>query len=156
MELSGEVQSGYFFEGIPGVQFIGHRGLGILRKGLPEEVIYWICAADPASPCGLGLPIAGLPVRLASNHLVYHGSRLVLVSQKRGAEVELRVPPEDGSLREYLRVYAALLGRDVAPRRSVRVERINGSAARESPYREAFLQFGFLEEYRGLVLRAGY
>jgi hypothetical protein len=44
----------------------------------------------------------------------------------------------------------------VAPGKTVRVERINGSAARESPYKGAFMEYGFLEEYRGLVLRAGY
>jgi hypothetical protein len=81
---------------------------------------------------------------------------LVLVSKKRGAEVELRVTPEDSSLLEYLRVFSDLLSRDVAPRKTVRVERINGSVARESPYKGTFLEHGFLEEYRGLILRAGY
>ena len=156
MELSGEILSGYFFEGIPGLQFISHRGLHLLRAGLPEEAIYWINAADPASPCGLGLPIAGLPARLASNHLVYHGSRLVLVSKRRGAEVALRVKPEDSSFPEYLQLFTNLLNRDVAPRKSIRVEKINGSAPGDSPYKSAFLEYGFLEEYRGLILRAGY
>jgi ATP-dependent Lhr-like helicase len=156
MELSGEILSGYFFEGISGLQFISHRGFRTLRAGLPEEEIYWICAADPASLCGLGLPIAGLPARLVSNHLVYHGSRLVMISKRRGAEIELRVPPEEASLSEYLRVYTDLLKRDVAPRKTVRVERINGSAARESPYKGAFLEYGFVDEYKGLILRAGY
>ena len=156
MELSGEILSGYFFEGVPGLQFISHGGFRLLREGLPEEEIYWISAADPASVCGLGLPIDGLPPRLASNHLVYHGSRLVLVSKRRGAEVELRVPPEDSSLLEYLRVFSDLLGRDVAPRKTIRVERINGAEARQSPYKGAFLKYGFVDEYRGLILRAGY
>lgn len=156
MELSGEILSGYFFEGIPGLQFISHRGLRLLREGLPEEEIYWISAADPASVCGLGLPITGLPPRLASNHLVYHGSRLVLVSKRRAAEVDLLVPPEDSSLLEYLRVFSDFLGRDVAPRKTVRLERINGVEARQSPYKGAFLKYGFVDEYRGLILRAGY
>jgi ATP-dependent Lhr-like helicase len=156
MELSGEILSGYFFDGIPGVQFISHRGFRILQAGLPEEAVYWICAADPASPCGLGLPISGLPTRLVSNHLVYHGARLVLVSRRRGAEVELRIGPQDSSLPEYLGVFTALLERDASSAKSIQVQRINGSAAGESPYRDAFLEYGFLEEYRGLVLRAGY
>ena len=123
---------------------------------MPEDEIYWISAADPASACGLGLPIAGLPARLVSNYLVYHGSRLVLLSKRRGVEVDLQVSPEDSSLPDYLRVFTDLLSRDVAPRKMVRVERINGLAARESPYKEAFLEFGFVEEYRGLILRASY
>jgi ATP-dependent Lhr-like helicase len=156
MELSGEILSGYFFEGIPGVQFISHRGYRLLREGLPDEAIFWISAADPASVCGLGLPISGLPSRLASNHLVYHGSRLVLVSRRGAAEVELRVSPEDSALPEYLRVFSDLLDRDVAPRKTVRVERINGLEARQSPYKEVFLKHGFLDEYRGMILRAAY
>jgi ATP-dependent Lhr-like helicase len=52
MELSGEILSGHFFAGIPGLQFISHRGFHSLNRGLPEGEIYWICAADPASPCG--------------------------------------------------------------------------------------------------------
>jgi len=156
MELSGEILSGHFFEGIYGLQFISHRGFRILRDGMPEEAIYWINAADPASPCGLGLPITGLPPRLASNHLVYHGSMLVLVSKRRGAEVQLRVKPKDSSLHDYLRVFTDLLSRDAAPRKTVRVERINGLPAGQSPYMGAFLEYGFLNEYRGLVLRAGY
>jgi ATP-dependent Lhr-like helicase len=154
MELSGEILSGYFFEGISGLQFISHRGFRALREGLPEEDIYWINAADPASPCGLGVPIAGLPPRLASTHLVYHGSRLVLVSKRGGVKVELLVSPADSALPEYLRVFTTLLNRDVAPRKSIRVEQINAVAARESPYKEAFADYGFLEEYRGLILRA--
>jgi ATP-dependent Lhr-like helicase len=156
MELSGEVLSGYFFEGVPGVQFINHQGFRVLQAGLPAQAIFWICAADPASVCGLGLPISGLPPRLASNHLVYHGSRLVLVSTRRAAEVELRVAAECSHIPEYLGVFEDLLNRDVSPRKSIRVDRINGSAARESTYKGAFLRFGFAEEYRGLILRAGY
>ena len=39
MELSGEILSGYFFEGISGLQFISHRGLSVLQTDLPEEEI---------------------------------------------------------------------------------------------------------------------
>ncbi|UCG00048.1 MAG: DEAD/DEAH box helicase [Spirochaetaceae bacterium] len=156
MELSGEILSGYFFEGIQGLQFISQRAFRVLQRGLPEEVIYWICAADPASPCGLGLPIAGLPARLASTHLVFHGSRLGVVSKRRGAELELQVSPEHPSLPRYLRLFDDLLSRDSGSRKSIRVEQINGSPSRESPYKRVFLEHGFVEEYRGLILRAGY
>ena len=37
MELSGEILSGYFFEGIPGVQFISHEAFRFLNEPLPEE-----------------------------------------------------------------------------------------------------------------------
>jgi ATP-dependent Lhr-like helicase len=156
MELSGEIFSGYFFEEIPGLQFVSQQGLRSLQRSLPEEAIYWICAADPASPCGLGLQIEGLPARLVSNHLVYHGSRLVLISKRRGAEVEIRVSPDDSSLPKYLQVFSDMLSRDAAPRKSIRVERINEKVFRESPYRQVFVDYGFVEEYKRLILRAGY
>ena len=156
MELSGEILSGYFFEGVPGLQFISHSAFHSLKTTLPREEIFWFCALDPVSPCGLGLEMAGLPARLASNHLVYHGSRLVVVSKGRGKEIDIRVPPQDPAIPRYLRVFGGLLRRDVAPRKSIRVERINGSAGLESPYKKSFLSYGFVEEYKGLVLRAGY
>ncbi len=37
MELSGEILSGYFFEGIPGAQFISHEAFRFLQEPLPEE-----------------------------------------------------------------------------------------------------------------------
>ena len=37
-----------------------------------------------------------------------------------------------------------------------RVEKINGTVARESSYKGEFLEYGFVEEYRGLILRARY
>lgn len=156
MELSGEILSGYFFEGIPGLQFISHSAFHSLETALPQEEIFWFCALDPVSPCGLGLEMAGLPARLASNHLVYHGSRLVVLSKGWGKEIDIRVPPQDPAIPRYLRVFGNLLSRDVAPRKSIRVERINGSAGRESLYKKSFLSYGFVEEYKGLVLRAGY
>lgn len=156
MELSGEILAGYFFEGIPGLQFISHRALRSFETDLPQEEIFWVCALDPVSPCGLGLEMSGLPARLASHHLVYHGSRLVVVSKSRGKEIDIHVPPEDPSISRYFRVFGDLLSRDVEPGKSIRVETINDLPARESPYKKSFLSYGFIEEYKGLVLRAGY
>jgi ATP-dependent Lhr-like helicase len=44
MELSGEVMTGYFFEGIPGPQFISHEAFRMLGKKLPEDAVYWMSA----------------------------------------------------------------------------------------------------------------
>lgn len=153
MELAGEVSGGFFFEGLPGLQFIASRLLGSLER-LPEECLYWVCAADPASVCGLGLEDRTLPPRLASSHLVYRGSRLVLVSRRRGARLEFLVPPEDQNVVPALSVFREHLERDFDPWNHVLVQTVNGLAARSSPYREALLAYGFREEYRGLVLRA--
>jgi ATP-dependent Lhr-like helicase len=156
MELAGEVLSGHFFEGIPGLQFLQPAALSLLERGLPAEALYWISAQDPASPCGLGLPIAGLPPRQAGTHLVFHGSRLVLVSKGRGRELEVCVSPEDPLLARAMELFRAHFRREFAPWNIVRVARINGQPARSSPYRRPLLELGFMEEYCGLALRARY
>ncbi|HEX7371739.1 MAG TPA: ATP-dependent helicase, partial [Thermodesulfobacteriota bacterium] len=88
MELSGEVLAGYFFEGIAGPQFISPQAFRRLRRTLPEEPVFWINAAVPASLCGTQLEIlkGKLPPRVASTHLVYHGTRLVMVSKRYGKD----------------------------------------------------------------------
>lgn len=156
MELAGEVLSGHFFEGIMGLQFLHPAALSLLEQGLPEQALYWLSAQDPASPCGLGLPLAGLPPRQTGAHLVFHGPRLLLVSRARGRELEIHVAPEDPLLARCLELFRAHFQREFAPWNSVRVAEINGQPARTSPYRRPLLELGFAEEYRGLVLRARY
>ena len=156
MELSGEILSGRFFEGVPGVQFISTAAFARLERGLPEDAPYWLAAQDPASACGLGLPGLDLPPRLPGTHLVYHGARLVLVSRARGRELEFRVSPEDPLLPGSLGLFPAHFRREFNPWNTVRVATVNGQPARSSPYKTALLAAGFVEEYRGLVLRARY
>jgi ATP-dependent Lhr-like helicase len=139
MELSGEVMTGYFFEGIPGPQFISHEALRMLNGELPENAIYWMSAVDPGSLCGifLGGLKERLPRRVPGTHLVYHGSRLVLVSQRNGAALTFQVSPDDSHLDEYLGVFGHLLNRTFRPVRRIVVETINEEAASRSPYLEA-------------------
>jgi hypothetical protein len=40
MELSGEILSGYFFEDIPGVQFISHDAFRFICDPMPEDTVY--------------------------------------------------------------------------------------------------------------------
>jgi ATP-dependent Lhr-like helicase len=154
MELGGEILSGRFFEGVPGVQFVSTAAFARLQRGLPEDAPFWLSAQDPASACGLGLPGLELPPRLAGTHLVYRGSRLLLASRARGRELEFRVGPEDPLLPGCLELFPAHFRREFAPWNAVRVAAINGRPARSSPYKAALLAAGFVEEYRGLVLRA--
>jgi ATP-dependent Lhr-like helicase len=156
MELGGEILSGRFFEGVPGVQFISTAAFARLERGLPEDAPFWLAAQDPASACGLGLPGLGLPPRLAGTHLVYRGARLLMSSRARGRELEFRVGPEDPLLPGCLELFPAHFRREFAPWNAVRVAAINGQPARSSPYKPALLAAGFVEEYRGLVLRARY
>jgi ATP-dependent Lhr-like helicase len=155
MELSGEIVAGRFFEGVPGLQFASPQVLEELSNPLDEEAVYWMNAADPASLCGWGLPdLKGdLPARVPGTHLAFHGSALVMISRRQGRELEMRVPPDDSRIPEALSVLRALVERDVRPLSAVHVETINGEKAPASPYKEALLAFGFMEDYKRLTLR---
>lgn len=154
MELSGELLSGNFFNGIPGLQFISPEAFRMLNAGLSREAVYWINAADPASLCGSGLEglPEKLPSRLPSTHLVYHGMRLVLVSRRYGKELELLVPADDPHITEYLSFFRVLLTREFNPVKRVMVESINGKPAASSPYAAPLRSFGFQGAYQGLEL----
>ena len=75
MELSGEILSGHFFEGIPGIQFISHEAFRFLNEPFAEDRVYWMNAVDPASLCGIRLDsLKGVfPSRIPSTHLAYRG-----------------------------------------------------------------------------------
>jgi len=158
MELSGEIMSGYFFEGIPGVQFISFEAFRFLRNGLDEDRVYWMNAKDPASLCGIGLEsIRGkLPRRIPSNHLVFLGKRIVMESLKNGKELHIHIPPDHPRLHEGLGMFKVLLSRGFNPEKGIVVEKINRVTAGQSEYRDALREFGFTSGYNGLELRRKY
>lgn len=145
MELSGEILSGYFFEGVPGPQFVSHEALQMLRDPLPENAVFRLNASDPASLCGTAFaPLLGLPARIPSTHLVYRGSRLVMISRRLGRSLEIRSGPEDPRLHEYFQqLFHGLLNREFNPARKITIETINKEAAPLSPYAPSLKQSGF-------------
>ncbi|MFP4349871.1 MAG: DEAD/DEAH box helicase [Desulfococcaceae bacterium] len=155
MELSGEILSGRFFEGLPGIQFISHEAFRMLNRPLPEDAVYWMYAADPASLCGIKMDRlkTDLPPRSANTHLVFHGSRLVIISKRTVKELEIFVPPDHPFLERYLSFCKALLNRRFNPMRRISVEVINGEASLASPYAEELKKTGFATEYKGLEMR---
>lgn len=128
MELSGEVLTGYFFEGIPGPQFISREAFRMLQKKFPEDAVYWICATDPASLCGTRLDVlkGKLPRRLPGTHLVYHGGDLVMESRRNGRDLVFHVPENDPCLQDCLGVFHHLLTRRFQPLRRIVVETCGG------------------------------
>jgi ATP-dependent Lhr-like helicase len=155
MELSGEVLTGYFFEGAPGPQFISHDAFQMLQSRFPDDSIYWICAADPASVCGIRLDAlkGKLPRRVSGTHLVYHGTKLVMESRRSGKTVIFHVPENAPQLQSYLGVFHHLLTRRFQPMRSIVIETINDEHASQSPYRDAFkLGFDLAFDFRNLIL----
>ena len=155
MELSGEVLAGQFFDGIPGLQFASPAAYRQLKEGLPEDLIYWMNAVDPASPCGLALDtMRGLfPRRVPSSHLVFHGWRLVVVSKRNAGELEIRVEPEHPHLMDYLGFMKVLLTRQFRPLKLIELESINGEPAPASPYAERIAEsFAATRDHRVLKL----
>ena len=126
----------------------------MLQEPLSEDAVYWLSATDPASLCGLTLePLRQqLPPRIASTHLVYHGSRLVLVSKRLGKALDIRIPADDPNLREYFAVFKEMLGREFRPLSKISVEEINGEPALKSGYVEALRAFGFRSSRTGLEM----
>ncbi len=158
MELSGEILSGHFFEGIPGIQFISHEAFRFLNEPAYEESIYWINAADPASLCGIRLDtLKGvLPSRIPSTHLVYRGDKPVLVSRRNGSVLNFHVPPDDLQIPGYLSFFKVLLAREFNPEKIIMVETINGKPALESDYARPLKESGFFRGYKGLELEKKY
>jgi ATP-dependent Lhr-like helicase len=145
MELSGEVLSGYFFEGIPGPQFLSREAFRMIQEPLLQDAIYWVNALDPASLCGLftGAVKLNLPARIGSSYLVYHGTRLVMVVKRQGKMLDILVEPSSAHLQEYCMLFKDLLGREFNPPRRISIETINNEPALSSPYAGVLREFGF-------------
>ncbi|MHB8770810.1 MAG: DEAD/DEAH box helicase [Syntrophales bacterium] len=154
MELSGEILSGYFFAGIPGVQFISPEAFRLLQEPLPEDSLFWLNATDPASLCGIRLEAlkGGLPSRLPSTHLVYRGGAPVLISYRNGGALEFLIAAADPRLADTLAFCTVLLTRQFSPRKRILVEQINGTPAADSEYAKPLQAFGFTRYPQGLEL----
>jgi ATP-dependent Lhr-like helicase len=155
MELSGEILTGYFFSGIPGPQFMSRHALRILQQALPTDTVYWINATDPVSLCGIHIEAlkSSLPKRMAGNHMVYCGSKLVMVSKRYGKILAFHTPVDDPRLQEYLCALHHLLTRRFQPLRHITVETINSVEASRSDYVEILkTSFDVMVNYRQVVL----
>ncbi|MDH3254223.1 MAG: ATP-dependent helicase, partial [Acidobacteriota bacterium] len=159
MELSGEVLSGHFFANIPGPQFATRTAVRKLSEGLSQDRVVWMSALDPASPCGLGLDAwkGRFPARTASNHLVFHGSRPVVLSRGGGARLEIEAAADHPDLSRYFEFLKVRLTRRVEAQHAIDVESINGRAAADSAYVEALSTlFAVTREGSSLRLRRRY
>jgi len=160
MELSGEIESGQFFENVSGLQFASPLAIQQLRLPLPEDAVWWCNACDPASPAGLrleglttGKEGIKIPERRSSTWLSLRGSQLVLVAKKNGQDMELGLSADDPSLATHLSLFHDLLARENTRQRSFLVERINGLPAASCPWTNVFLSNGFSRIWKGLELR---
>jgi ATP-dependent Lhr-like helicase len=151
MELSGEIVGGYFFDGVPGIQFALPAALMMLRKDEKNDGIFLLNAADPASLCGVDVPVLKqeLPERFASTYLVYHGESAVILARKRGSELEIHVGPDDENLPAYIDALRSITKRAFNPVNGIKVRTINHRNAAESGYGPVFERCGFVRDYQG-------
>jgi ATP-dependent Lhr-like helicase len=136
MEFSGEVTGGYFVQGVTGLQFASPLGLRLLTVDDPPTQPYWMNAVDPISLAGV--PIAGLraiyPARRKSTHLVFDHAGLALISTRNAGHLK-SLRPHDEVDAQHFAFLEHLLTRDVRPKRSIKIQLIDGEAASESPLR---------------------
>ena len=155
MELSGELLAGYFFHEIRGPQFMSHQAFRLLTHGLPEDAVYWLNGVDPASLCGTPLTAVKnwLPKRLAGTHLVFHGPKLVVVSQRHARQLTVNVECNDPRLPEYFAFLQHLLRRRSQPLRQVTIEYVNEVEAAQSAYVDALrTAFDVIIDYKQVIL----
>jgi ATP-dependent Lhr-like helicase len=129
-----------------------------LRKFRVDDAVFWINAMDPVSFCGLGLESTrgSLPSRIPSNHLVYCGTTLAVVSRRNGKSLDLRLPPDDSRLPRAFGLFKDLLGRQFRAMSRVEVEQVNGMPVLECDFVKAMLAFGFEKDASRLVLHRRY
>ncbi|MCC6143625.1 MAG: hypothetical protein IT368_07450 [Candidatus Hydrogenedentes bacterium] len=153
MELAGEVLAGAFFEGVPGLQFMSPAAFQRLQQDMPDDAVYWLNAADPASLCGLGLEElrGALPKRQAGSWIVWLGADIALVVTRQGKQLDFRLPPDAPGMERVLAVLDHLLQRP--GHGYITVETINGEGAEKSAYAPVLREhFESTLEVKGLTL----
>jgi ATP-dependent helicase Lhr and Lhr-like helicase len=156
LEERGTVRRGYFVEGLGAAQFAVPGAVDRLRAARDaregnDAVV--LAATDPAQPYGASQPwpaTDGRPARAA-------GALVVLVDGDAAAYVDkggrtlLTFPAAAGDDGRWAEALAAVVRAD--RRRSLEIAKIDGSPARESARAGALRDAGFVDGYRGLVLR---
>ena len=155
LEERGQVRRGYFVAGLGAAQFALPGAVDRLRDHrsppeVPRSVV--LAATDPAQPYGAGLawpPSAGRPARVAGAHVVLVDGSAVAYLERNGHTLATFPAAQESP------GWAATLGELVARQRLRQVElrRIDGIDAGLSPLADELRGVGFVDSYRGLLLR---
>jgi len=164
MELAGELVAGRFFSGVNSLQFASPRIAEELEEAEAEQGIYWMNAADPASPAGLDIEgimpnetqaaerKGSLIRRVSSSRLCFRGAELIAVSNRGAKELNIFIPPDDPDIAEALAFIKIPKTRRVHPENKISIERINGKTAAASAYSAVLFKLGFVKDRGKLVL----
>ncbi len=154
LEESGKARRGYFVDGLGAAQFAVPGAvdrLRELREPTREARMIALAAADPAQPYGAALPwpeSQGRPARVAGAYVVL-ADGVPAAFLERGARTLLTF--EGASTSDWPDAVASLV-KDGRIRR-IELTRIDGEPATGSPFADALRSTGFVDGYRGLVLR---
>ena len=151
MEEAGKVRRGYFVAGLGAAQFALPGAVDRLRSMREAEPnVTVLAAADPAQPYGASLDwpdSAGRPSRAAGAYLVLvDGAPAAYLERGARSLATFGVDPS-----RWADALASLVkdGR----LRKIELRRIDGEPGADSAYAEALREVGFLDGYRGLLLR---
>jgi ATP-dependent Lhr-like helicase len=154
LEESGKARRGYFVDGLGAAQFAvpgAVERIRELREPGREARVLALAAADPAQPYGAALPwpeSEGRPARAA-------GAYVVLVDGAPAAYLERGARTmttfEAATSTDWVDALAALV-KDGRLRR-IELTRIDGAPSGKSPFAATLRATGFVDGYRGLVLR---
>ena len=174
MEEQGQIRRGYFVAGLGAAQFATHAAVDRLRQfrsvsdgsgsdaavgsafgatSEPPGPPFVLAATDPAQPYGAALPWpdnAGRPTRSAGARVVLADGHPVAWLDRSGRN--LVTFPAAGDHPEWVAAVAGLV-------RSGRVRRleitaVDGAPVAESSWADPLREAGFLDGYRGLILRS--
>ena len=151
MEEAGKVRRGYFVAGLGAAQFALPGAVDRLRSMREAEPnVTVLAAADPAQPYGASLDwpdSAGRPSRAAGAYLVLvDGAPAAYLERGARSLATFGVDPS-----RWADALASLVkdGR----LRKIELRRIDGEPGADSAHAEALREVGFLDGYRGLLLR---
>jgi ATP-dependent Lhr-like helicase len=150
LEFRGEVQRGYFVNGLAGAQFALPEAVEMLRAADVEDATVVMNVSDPANVYALPL-MEGAPVdplarpRGAGAMLVTRGGRIVFAVESRGARIRVREDAGEDAIREAALALGKYLvaQRGTVRKRDLVVDTIDGVRAAGSRWEEVFREAGY-------------
>jgi ATP-dependent Lhr-like helicase len=157
MEDAGQVQRGYFVEGLGVAQFAGSTAVDRLRNIEDRAAgVLALAATDPANPYGAALPWPAAPDthrpgRKAGATVVLDDGGLALFVERGGKSLITWCDSADG--RAASAVAALVAAVRTGHRPPLHVHQVDGVPVHTSPWRDVLQQGGLLLTPRGLRLR---
>ena len=166
LEEAGRIRRGYFVAGLGAAQFALAGALDRLRSVRELEAatgdapdVHLLAAADPANPYGAAIPwprrgeTDKRPFQRAAGAYVVLVDGLAALYLDRGGSSLQTLPAFDDPATASAAL-AALRGLLAdGSRRELVVSRVDGEPAGRSPWYETLMRGGFIQGYRGLVMR---